>query len=109
LTAFGFERGTFAAMNPGQKLSRVVAAAAFSRVAWGLHWGRLAALARRRVRDALFLTVILGLLAFGFPAPRCEMGLGQLGVLSLWGFVPFGVLVGYGWGMATAERKKGAT
>lgn len=110
--AFFFKNGSFSEMTSSQQMSSLAAAATFSLLAWGmrLSCGRFPIIHTNRSRDAIFVPVVLWLVAFAcIIMPHCDFSMSQRGVVSLWGFTPFGILVGWLWGMATAARKKVAT
>jgi hypothetical protein len=110
--AFFFKSGSFSEMTSSQQMSGLAAAATFSLLAWGmrLSCGRFPVIHTNRSRDVIFVPVVLWLVAFAYIImPRCDFTMSQRGVVSLWGFAPFGILVGWLWGMATAARKKVAT
>ena len=106
------KNGRIAEMTPSQQLSCLAAEATFSGLAWGMRWncGRFPVMLTHRSRDAIFLLVLLWLVALAYLImPRCDLTPGQSGVVSMWGFAPFGILIGWLWGMAAAARKNVAT
>jgi hypothetical protein len=110
--AFLFKNGRFSEMTFSQQMSSMAAVAAFSLLAWGmrLNCGWFPVILTSRIRDVILVPVVLWLVALAFIImPRCDFTMSQRGVVSLWGFAPFGILVGWLWGMATAARKKSAT
>ncbi len=110
--AFVFKYGSFSEMTASQQMSSLAAAATFSLLAWGMRLGcgRFPVIHTNPIRDAIFVPVVLWLVAFAYLImPRCDFTMSQRGVVSLWGFAPFGILVGWLWGMAAAARMKGAT
>jgi len=110
--AFLLKNGRFSGMTSSQQISSLAAAATFSLLAWGMRWncGRFPIILTSRIRDVIFLPALLWLVAFAYVImPRCDFPMSQRGVVSLWGFAPFGILVGWLWGMVAAQRKKVAT
>ena len=109
--ALDSERGVFMDSTAWQRASCLAAGLAFSLLAAGLCWGcrRFPALRERRMRDRILVPVVLWLVAFAFLiVPSQEWSLSQSGVLSLWGFAPFGILIGWLWGMTAAEARLAA-
>jgi len=107
--AFIFKTGNFSAMTSSQRMSSLAAAAAFSLLAWGMRLssGRFPVIQTNRIRDVVLLPVALWLVAFAdIIMPRYDFAMGQRSVVSLWGFAPFGILIGWLWGKATAARKR---
>ena len=110
--ALFLKNGSVSEMTSTQQISSLAAAATFSWLAWGMRWscGRFPIIATNRIRDFIFVPVLLWLVALAYVImPRGDFTAGQRGVVSLWGFAPFGILVGWLWGMATAAREKVAT
>ena len=106
--AFYLKHGSFSEMTSRQQMSSLAAAATFSLLAWGmrLSCGRFPVIHTGRIRDVILLPVVLWLVAFAYLImPRCDFTMSQRGMVSLWGFAPFGILVGWIWGMAAARRK----
>jgi hypothetical protein len=106
------KNGSFSEMTSSQQMSSLAAAATFSLLAWGIRLSRgwFPVIHTNRIRDAILLPVILWLVAFAYIImPRCDFTMSQRGVVSLWGFAPFGILIGWAWGMANAARKNFAT
>jgi hypothetical protein len=111
-SAFSLKNGSFSEMTSSQQMSSLAAAAAFSLLAWGmrLSGGRFPVIHTSRIRDVILLPVALWLVAFAsIIMPRCDLTMSQRGVVSLWGFAPFGILVGWLWGMAAARKKVATT
>ena len=109
--AFFVQNGGFSEMTSGQQVSSLGAAVAFSLLAWGTRYscGRFPVLRTRQIRDALFVSVLLWLLTLAYLImPHCDLATSQRAVASLWGFAPFGILMGWCWGFARAEREKTA-
>jgi hypothetical protein len=107
--ALVIRNGTFADMTAGQKGFSLAAAAAFSLLAMGMRWscGRFPVVRTNRIRDAVLVPVLAWVLAMAFIyLPRCELTVAQSGVVALWTFAPFGIVIGWLWGNATAERHK---
>ena len=87
----------------------MASAVAFSLLAWGTQWGceKYPIFRTNRVRDAIFIPVMLWLVAFAYLImPHIGLAESQRAVVSLWGFAPFGITLGWIWGFATAARKK---
>ena len=106
------KNGSFSEMTSSQRASSLAGAVAFSLLAWGMRsiCGKFPVMCTNRIRDAIFVPVLLWLVAFAYMImPSCNLTMSQRGVVSLWVFAPFGILVGWLWGMATAARKKAAT
>jgi hypothetical protein len=97
-------------------MSSVAAAATLSFFTLGMRLicGKFPVVHTKRIREAIFLSVLVWLLAFAALAfaglmPRYDFSEGQKGVASLWEFAPFGILLGWCCGFANAARKKVAT
>jgi hypothetical protein len=106
---FIFKNGSFSEMNPGQQLSSLATAVAFSLLAWSAQWscGKFPAVRTNRIRDVIFVPVMLWLVAFAcLIMPHTGLTEGQRAVVSLWGFAPFGIVLGWVWGFATAAQKR---
>jgi len=105
-----FKNGDFAELTPGQQLSGVTAAAAFSLLAGILRLSheRFPIIQGNRIRDAIFVPVMLWLVVLAYVImPHTALPPGQKSVASLWGLAPFGIILGWCWGFAaTAARKK---
>jgi len=109
---FVFKNGSFSEMTSSQQLSSLAAAVAFSLLAWGTHWscGKYPAVRTNRIRDAVFVPVMLWLVIFAYVImPHAGLAESQRAMVSLWGFAPFGIVLGWIWGFATAARKMTAT
>ena len=106
--AFFFKDGVFSAMTVGQQTSILVAAVVFSVLAWGIRlgFGTFPRLRTNRVRDAIFVPALLLVIAGLLILPHCDFSEGTRAVAFLWMFAPFGILIGWGWGFATAARKR---
>jgi len=108
--AFLVRDGVFSGMNFGQQISSVVAGLAYSLFAFGLRFFclRFPNLLSFRIRDVLFVPVLAWLVVFAWGImPHCKFEDGTRSVVSLWGFAPFGLLVGWIWAHATNSRKGG--
>jgi len=114
--AFYLKDGRFSEMTSSQQISSLAAAATLSFLALGMRFicGKFPVVHTKRIRDAILGSVVIWLLAWVALAaagimPRYDFSEAQKGVASLWGFVPFGILVGWASGHANAARKKLAT
>jgi len=110
--AFFLKNGGFSEMTSSQRMASLAAGATFTLLACGIRIlsGRFPVVQTTRIRDVIFVPVLLWLVAFAYIImPRCDFTMSQRGVASLWGFAPFGILVGWLWAMAAAGRKKVAT
>ena len=114
--AFYLKNGRFSEMTSSQQISCLAAAATLSFFALGMRLicGKFPVVHTKRIREAILVSVVIWLVALvALDAegimPRYDFSEGQKGVVSLWGFVPFGILVGWSCGFANAARKKVAT
>jgi len=105
--AFFFKDGRFSNMTFGQQTAILAAAVIFSVLAWGMRlgFGTFPSLRTNRFRDAIFVPVLLLVIAGIIILPRCDFTNAQRGVVSMWVFVPLGVLIGWCWGFATVTGK----
>ncbi len=106
---FVFKNGSFSEMTLSQQLSSLAAAIAFSLFAWGTQWscGKFPTIRTNRIRDAIFVPVMLWLVIFAYVImPHAGLAESQRAVVSLWGFAPFGIVLGWIWGFAIAAREK---
>ena len=107
--AFYFKNGKFEAMTLTQDISCVAAACALTMFTYGVRWSceRFPVLLTNRVRDALFLSTMLWLLVLAYIImPYSHFTEEQSGVVSLWGFSPFGILLGWILGKAADVHKQ---
>lgn len=107
--AFLVRDGSFSGMNFGQQMSSVAAGFVLSLFAFGLRFFclRFPTLLTRRIRDVLFVPILAWLVVFGWVImPHCNFDDRVRSVASLWGFSPFGLLIGWIWAHATSSRKK---
>jgi hypothetical protein len=106
--AFVFKDGGFSEMTTGQQIAILSGAVAFSAFAWAMRLchGRFPVLRSNRIRDAIFVPVLFLVIAGILILPHCDFTDGTRAVVSLWVFTPFGILIGWAWGFATAERTK---
>ena len=107
--AFLVRDGNFSGMNFGQQMSSLAAGFTFSLFAFGLRFCciRFPILLTRRLRDVLFVPTLAWLVAFGWGImPHCHFDDSVRSVVSLWGFAPFGLLIGWIWAHATSNRLK---
>ena len=107
--AFLFKNGSFSEMTFSQKISSLAAAMACSLFAWGvrLSCGKFPLVRTNRIRDAIFVPVMLWLLIFAYLImPHTNLDDSPRAVASLWGFAPFGIALGWIWGYAGAMRKR---
>ncbi|HXI69073.1 MAG TPA: hypothetical protein VNN22_01820 [Verrucomicrobiae bacterium] len=103
-----FKNGSFSEMTAGQQFSSLAAAVAFSSLAWGMQWGcgKFPTIRTNRIRNAIFVPVMIWLVTFAYLImPHTGLDESQRAVVSLWGFAPFGIVLGWIWGFATAARK----
>jgi hypothetical protein len=106
--AFLVRDGSFSGMNIGQQVSSVAAGFAYSLSAFGLRFFclRFPNLLTHRIRDILFVPILLWLVVFAWAImPHCNFEDSTRSVVSLWGFAPFGLLIGWIWAHATNSRK----
>ncbi len=108
--AFVFKDEGFSEMTFSQQISILTAAVSFSLLAWvmRLSHGKYPVLRTNRIRDAIFVPVLLWVVAGIIILPRCNFTDAQRALVSMWSFAPFGILIGWGWGFATDARKKTA-
>ncbi len=110
--AFVFKNGSFSEMTAGQQLSSLASAVAFSLLAWGTQslCGKFPTVRTHRIRDVIFVPVMLWLVFFAYLImPHVGLAESQRAVVSLWGFAPFGIVLGWIWGFAAAKRKTTTT
>jgi fumarate reductase subunit D len=110
VNAFLVRDGVFSGMNFGQQVSSVAAGFACSLFTFGLRFFclRFSNLLSLRIRDALFVPILAWLVVFAWGImPHCNFEDGTRSVVSLWGFAPFGLLIGWIWAHATNSRKGG--
>jgi hypothetical protein len=114
--AFYLKDGRFSDMTSSQQISSVAAAATLSCFALGMRWiyGKFPVVHTIRMSEAILVLVVIWLLAqVALDArgimPRYDFSEGQKGVVSLWGFAPFGIMVGWACGYANVARKKVTT
>ena len=108
VNAFLVRDGSFSGMNFGQQVSSVAAGFTFSLFACGLRFFclRFPNLLTHRVRDVLFVPILVWLVVFGWGImPHCNFDDSVRSVVSLWGFAPFGLLIGWIWAHSTNSRK----
>jgi hypothetical protein len=106
--AFLVRDGSFSGMNFGQQVSSVTAGLTFSLFSFGLRFFclRFPTLLTHRIRDLLFVPILGWLVVFAWAImPHCNFDGSARSVLSLWGFAPFGLLIGWIWAHATNSRK----
>ena len=106
--AFLVKDGSFSGMNFGQQVSSVAAGFAYSLFAFSLRFFclRFPNLLTNRIRDILFIPILAWLVVFAWGImPHCNFDDSARSVLSLWGFSPFGLLIGWIWAHATTSRK----
>ena len=108
--AFVFKDEGFSEMTFSQQISILTAAVSFSLLAWvvRLSHGKYPVLRTNRIRDAIFVPVLLWMVACIIILPRCNFTDAQRALVSMWSFAPFGILIGWCWGFATDARKKTA-
>jgi hypothetical protein len=114
--SFYLKDGRFSEMTSGQQLSSLAAAATLSCFALGMRWiyRKFPVVHTQRIREAILVSVVVWLLAqvaldVAGIMPRYNFSEGQKAVVSLWEFTPFGIMVGWACGFASATRKKAAT
>jgi hypothetical protein len=106
--AFIFKSDVFSEMNSGQQISVSAAAMVFSLCAWAMWRGhqKFPALRTRQIRDAVLVPVVFWVLISAFVIiPRFNFTEVQTALASMWALAPFGILIGWAWGFATAARK----
>ncbi|HUA69203.1 MAG TPA: hypothetical protein VMA13_11705, partial [Candidatus Saccharimonadales bacterium] len=109
--AFVFKNGAFSEMTGSRQILSLVAAVVFSLITWSTQWscGKFPRLRINRLRDAIFIPVMLWLVVFAcLIMPHVSLAESQRAVLSLWGFAPFGIVLGWVWGFANAAQNKSA-
>jgi hypothetical protein len=107
--AFLVRDGAFFGMNFGQQVSSVTAAFTLSLFAFGLRFFclRFPILLTHRIRDVLFVPILAWLVVLGWGImPHSNFDDSTRSVVSLWGFAPFGLLIGWIWAHATKSRKE---
>jgi hypothetical protein len=108
---FIFKNGAFSEMTSSQQILSLVSAVVFSLIAWGTQWscGKFPILRINRVRDAIFIPVMLWLVVFAcLIMPHVSLAESQRAVMSLWGLAPFGIMLGWIWGFANAAHGESA-
>jgi hypothetical protein len=106
--AFLVRDGGFSGMNFGQQVSSVAAGFTLSLFAFGLRFFclRFPTLLTHRIRDVLFVPILAWLVILGWGImPHCNFDDSVRSVVSLWGFAPFGLLIGWIWAHVTNSRK----
>ncbi|MDB6041346.1 MAG: hypothetical protein JWM99_5187 [Verrucomicrobiales bacterium] len=106
--AFFSKNDGFSVMTPSQRLSSFAAAGTLSLFTWCIRLGceRFPIIRTNRIRDAILVPVLLWLVVLAFIImPRHDFTLSQRSVVSLWGFAPCGILIGWCWGFTAAKRK----
>jgi hypothetical protein len=106
--AFVFKSDSFLEMTFSQQLSILTAAVTFSLLAWAMRAGHVKypVIRTHQIRDAIFVPVLLWVVACIVTLPRCDFTDGQRAVVSMWAFAPFGILIGWCLGFAITARKK---
>ncbi|MGO8838223.1 MAG: permease prefix domain 1-containing protein [Limisphaerales bacterium] len=106
--AFCFKDGGFSDMTFGQQTAILAAAVTFSLLAWGMRlgFGSSPYLRTNRVRDAIFVPVLLLVIAGILILPRCDFTEARRAAVSLWVFAPFGILIGWCWGFSATAQKE---
>jgi hypothetical protein len=106
--AFIFKSDVFSEMSRGQQTSIFAAALVFSLCAW-IMWlahQKFPPLRTRQIRDAILVPVVFWVLISAFVIiPRFNFTEIQTALASMWAIAPFGILIGWAWGFATAARK----
>jgi hypothetical protein len=95
-------------LTAGQKIFCTAAAIAFSLLACAVRWGgeKFPAIQTSRIRDFIFVPVMLWLVTLAYVVmPHGNFSESQRAVLSLWGFAPFGMVIGWLWGFANVQKK----
>jgi hypothetical protein len=106
---FIFKNGVFSEMNGSQQILGLLSAVVFSLAAWGTQWscGKYPLLRTNRIRDAIFVPVMLWLVVLAYVImPHSGLTESQGAVVSLWGFAPFGIAFGWVWGFAHAAKNE---
>ena len=107
--AFIFKSEVFSEMTVGQQSSIVAAALVYSLLAGAMRFchAKFAVLRTPELRDYILVPVVSWvLLAMAFIIPHFNFTDAQRALVSMWAFAPFGILIGWAWGFATAARKK---
>ena len=98
IMAFVVSNGVFSEMTFGEKSGSLASAVMFSLFAFGMRFICLKYPGRftKRIRDALFFTVLLWLLVLAYVVmPHSNFADGARSVVSMWGLSPFGLLIGW--------------
>jgi hypothetical protein len=106
--AFVFKSDIFSEMNAGQQISVFAAGLAFSLCAWVMSYAhqKFPALRTRQLRDAILVPVVFWVLISAFVIiPGFNFTEVQTALASMWAIAPFGILIGWAWGFASAARK----
>lgn len=108
---FFFKDGGFSDMTASQQMAILTAAVTFSLLAWVMRLCHLKfpVLRANRIRDAIFVPVLLWVVGCIIILPRCDFTDTQRALVSMWAFAPFGILLGWSWGFVTAERNNTVT
>jgi hypothetical protein len=80
---------------------------AFSLLAWLFRWSQetFHILQTNRARNAIFVPVMFWLVILAYVImPHVALTPAQKSIASLWGLAPFGIIIGWGWGFATARK-----
>lgn len=99
----------FLDMTAVQQMSCLAAAIIYSLFGWimRLSCARFPVMHTNRVRDAIFVPVMLWLVVLAYIImPRGDFSESQRVLVSLWGFAPFGILIGWIWAFIASARKK---
>ena len=107
--AFIFKSEVFSEMTAGQQSSILAAALVYSLLAGAMRFchAKFAVLRTPELRDYILVPVVSWvLLAMAFIIPHFNFNDVQKALVSTWAFAPFGILIGWAWGFATAARKK---
>jgi len=106
--AFVFKSDIFSEMNAGQQISVFAAGLVFSLCAWAMLYThqKFPALRTRQLRDAILVPVVFWVLISAFVIiPGFNFTEVQTALASMWAIAPFGILIGWAWGFASAARK----
>ncbi len=106
--AFYFKDGGFSEMAASQQAAILAAAITFSLLTWVMQMScrKFSVILTKPIRDAIFVPVLLWVVACIILLPHCAFSDSQKSVISMWAFVPFGIVIGWAWGFAATARKR---
>jgi hypothetical protein len=108
-----FRIGDISQTDPGERLSCLVAMAAYTFLFWSgrLSHRRLPVIASKKIRETIIgagfgLMMLWGIVFLRLIVPHYDFTVGRFFVVLLWGFVtPMGFFGGLAWGLETAARR----